>query len=247
VLNAALSANPIGLVIAGIALLVGGLILAYKKSETFRNVVQSVGDVLSWVWHSILVPVGSFVGKVLVAYLRTLAKMWLTMAEFGVRAFRFLLNAAFTAFAGILDAATAGLGWIPGIGPKIKTANRAFDSFRQETIAKLDAVANKARDLNNALDHASRDRVSHFTVIYDSQGNAHSTAGGKDPGDPKARTPRVTPPRSPRMGDVSPHGRTADEGRPLVHIDTINTRDDREAARQIENEQRRALAMANLP
>lgn len=39
-LNAALTANPIGLVIAGIALLVAGLVLAYTKSETFRNIVS---------------------------------------------------------------------------------------------------------------------------------------------------------------------------------------------------------------
>jgi len=35
-LNAAMSANPVGLIITGIALLVGGLTIAYQKSETFR-------------------------------------------------------------------------------------------------------------------------------------------------------------------------------------------------------------------
>ena len=39
-LNAALTANPIGLVIVAVAGLVAGLVLAYKKSETFRNIVQ---------------------------------------------------------------------------------------------------------------------------------------------------------------------------------------------------------------
>ena len=41
-LNAALAANPIGLVIVAIAALVAGIILAYKHSETFRNVVNAV-------------------------------------------------------------------------------------------------------------------------------------------------------------------------------------------------------------
>lgn len=40
-LNAALTANPIGLVVVAIALLVAGLILAYKKSETFRKIVNA--------------------------------------------------------------------------------------------------------------------------------------------------------------------------------------------------------------
>lgn len=43
VLNAALNANPIGLVVAAVALLIGGLVLAYRKSETFRGIVQAVG------------------------------------------------------------------------------------------------------------------------------------------------------------------------------------------------------------
>lgn len=41
-LNAVMSANPIGLIVAAIGLLIGVLILAYKKSETFRNIVNSV-------------------------------------------------------------------------------------------------------------------------------------------------------------------------------------------------------------
>ena len=40
-LNAALTANPIGIVIIVIAALVAAIIIAYKKSETFRNIVQA--------------------------------------------------------------------------------------------------------------------------------------------------------------------------------------------------------------
>jgi hypothetical protein len=39
-LNVVLSANPIGLIVIGLALLVAGLIIAYKKSETFRDIVN---------------------------------------------------------------------------------------------------------------------------------------------------------------------------------------------------------------
>lgn len=45
-INAALTANPIGLVIVAIAALVAGLILAYQKSETFRAIVQKVFEFL---------------------------------------------------------------------------------------------------------------------------------------------------------------------------------------------------------
>lgn len=39
-LNAALAANPIGLVVIAIAALVGGFVLAWKHSETFRDIVR---------------------------------------------------------------------------------------------------------------------------------------------------------------------------------------------------------------
>lgn len=45
-LNAALTANPIGLVIAAIALLIAGIVLAYKKSDTFRELVDGLWRIL---------------------------------------------------------------------------------------------------------------------------------------------------------------------------------------------------------
>ena len=56
-LNAAMSANPIGLVVAAIAALVAGIVLAYQNSETFRNIIQAawgvvqnvIGTVVGWI------------------------------------------------------------------------------------------------------------------------------------------------------------------------------------------------------
>lgn len=45
VLNAAMSANPIGLVVAAVVALVAILVVAYQRSETFRNAVQAAGQV----------------------------------------------------------------------------------------------------------------------------------------------------------------------------------------------------------
>lgn len=56
VLNAVLRANPIGLVITAILLLVAGLIYAYKNSETFRRIVDAafravkVAAEFAWDW-----------------------------------------------------------------------------------------------------------------------------------------------------------------------------------------------------
>lgn len=71
-LNAAMSANPIGIVIAAVLILVGLFVLAYKKSETFRSivdgamkgaskavgwVVDKVEDLVGWV-EDTLIPFG---------------------------------------------------------------------------------------------------------------------------------------------------------------------------------------------
>ena len=42
VLNAAMRANPIGLVVTALGFLVAGIVLAYKRSERFRAIVQAV-------------------------------------------------------------------------------------------------------------------------------------------------------------------------------------------------------------
>lgn len=52
-LNAALTANPIGLVIVAIAALVAGVILAYKKSETFRTIVNALWGAVKVLWQQL--------------------------------------------------------------------------------------------------------------------------------------------------------------------------------------------------
>jgi phage-related protein len=60
-LNAALSANPIGLVVVALGALVAGVILAYKHSETFRSIVQAawqgIQTAVSVAWNTVIKPV----------------------------------------------------------------------------------------------------------------------------------------------------------------------------------------------
>lgn len=57
-LNLAMIANPIGLVVAALAALVGGLIIAYNSSESFRGVIETVFDWLKKLWE-FLSPIAS--------------------------------------------------------------------------------------------------------------------------------------------------------------------------------------------
>ena len=64
--NIALTANPIGIVVTAIGLLVAGLVVAYQKSETFRNVVNRVFEALK--------PIGEAITAVLVPALQVFKK-----------------------------------------------------------------------------------------------------------------------------------------------------------------------------
>lgn len=162
VLNLVMRANPIGAVITVLALLVGGLVLAYKKSETFRGIVDKV-------WGALKV-VGKFIAGVLLGYLKMLGKAWLTMGIFGIKAFRLLVTAAFSAFDGILSAAEKGLGWIPGIGDKVRGARRAFNDFGNSVIGKLEGVEGKLIKTRDLLDDVGRNRTA--TITYATNGTA---------------------------------------------------------------------------
>lgn len=64
-LNFVLSANPIGVAVVALAALAAGLYLAYQRSETFRNVVDKVLDVLKDV-ADVALEAGTVVKNVLV-------------------------------------------------------------------------------------------------------------------------------------------------------------------------------------
>lgn len=127
-LNAAMTANPIGLVIAAIALLVAGFIVAWKKSETFRNIVTGVFDkiksvattVFNWVKN---IAIGAF--NALVGFIKnwTLPGLLFTHIDKIKGFFSGLVNfvkglpgkiknAASGMFNGIKDAFKSAINWI---------------------------------------------------------------------------------------------------------------------------------------
>jgi hypothetical protein len=63
-LNIAMRANPVGLIITALTLLVGGLVLAYNKSDTFRALVDRVGEAGRAAFKLITDKVGDVVGRV---------------------------------------------------------------------------------------------------------------------------------------------------------------------------------------
>lgn len=117
-LNIVLGLNPIVLVVAGLAALGVALVLAYKKSETFRDIVNGV-------WKAVQSGIGNLVGVALQGF-RFIVENWLRSAD------------------AIVSGAATALGWVPGLGPKLKQANAAFDRMKDGILDTLDEAADRA-------------------------------------------------------------------------------------------------------
>jgi uncharacterized membrane protein YgcG len=115
--NAAMSANPIGIVVVALAALAAGLVYAYKNSETFRNICdaafKAVGKIINWLWTTIYRPV-----------------------------FKFMLAAISTVANGFADflellSHVPGFGWAKDAADKIRGAAREVDKFK-DGLDKID-------------------------------------------------------------------------------------------------------------
>ena len=67
-LNAVMRANPVGMIVTAIALLAAGFVVAWKKSETFRNVVITVAQAALKAFASIIPMVGKVAESIIRIY-----------------------------------------------------------------------------------------------------------------------------------------------------------------------------------
>jgi hypothetical protein len=122
--------GPIGLIIAAAALLVGGLVLAYNKSETFRRIVDgafaAVGRAADAMWNLIKSAFGKVTDLIDRFNIGSLTEKWDKVKEAGAAAWDGIKEAARTSFNAIASLwnSTVGKlsftipGWVPGIGGK---------------------------------------------------------------------------------------------------------------------------------
>lgn len=126
-LNAALTANPIGIIVVAIGLLVAGLVLAWRNSETFRNVVIGAFNAVAaagravWEWiKTAAVAVWTFITN----YVRVQIAVVVAVIN-GLRA------GAVAAWNGIKAGALAVWRWIGSyIQARIRAARAVVDAFR---------------------------------------------------------------------------------------------------------------------
>jgi hypothetical protein len=135
-LNLVMRANPIGLIITGLTLLVGGLILAYKKSETFRTIVQgamrAVQKAFGWIvdgfgnaWRALGGAWGRFTSW-LGGWPKSIAR-WLGI---GLFPFPYLFGLAWSALSGLWPKFTKWIGgWPASVGRWLGSALFPFSSL----------------------------------------------------------------------------------------------------------------------
>lgn len=143
-LNAAWKANPIGIVITVVMLLVAAIIYAYKHSETFRNIVDAglkvVAAAFKFLWDG---------AKAALDWIGTaLETVGGKIKGFFVAAFRFAINAVLTYLGWIVNGAAAAFGWIPGLGPKLQTAATEFNKFKDNVNRSLDGIDDETVTVN---------------------------------------------------------------------------------------------------
>jgi hypothetical protein len=128
-LNAVMRANPIGIIVTAIALVATGFVLAWKKSETFRNVVITVAQAALKAFASII----PIVGKVVEA-----------IAKIVTGPMRMLLTV---------------LSKLPGVGKYAKAGldimNKGLDGISDFA----DGAAKKATELSNKLETLRKSAV----------------------------------------------------------------------------------------
>lgn len=172
-LDVAMDANPIGLVVLAIAALVAGLIIAWKHSATFRFIVEAtfhaIGVAGKWMWENVLKPDLNL----LVGALQVVGKwaIWLwnnafqPTVKFIVAGIGFML--------GIWGKMLSALGHVPGFG----WAKTAGDLMNQAA----DAASHLADHIEKIPTHKSVTvdiiRVVHG-VVHTTGGHVPSDSGG---------------------------------------------------------------------
>lgn len=163
-LNVIMAANPIGIVVLAVVALVAAFVIAYKKSETFRNVVNgalnAVKAVAIAVWNAIKVAAG-VVWKAISTYVRV-----------NIAIVRAILNgiksAAVAVWNAIKSAASATWGAIRAVVSAVINGIKAYlNGVRATASAVWGAIRSAASTAFNAVKTSVSTAIAGAKAILD--------------------------------------------------------------------------------
>jgi len=115
-----------------------------KTLQDHQGIVRAVVAVFKIVGMTltqVVIPVLGFAAKTLWNVLGPAFRMIATVLDFVViPVIKFLAKVVIAVFKGIVDGAAWAFGWVPGLGPKLKSAAKAFDKFAKDVNATLDGI-----------------------------------------------------------------------------------------------------------
>lgn len=136
--NIAMAANPIGLIVAALIALAAGVVYCYKHFQGFRDVVNDVWGFMKGVGHW-------FANDFVDFFTQTIPD---ALSGFEKILDKYLVGPFLTVVSTILHAAASAFGWVPGIGGKLKDAAKDFDKFRDSVNDSLSGIKDKTIDVN---------------------------------------------------------------------------------------------------
>jgi hypothetical protein len=195
-LNVVLTANPIGLVIAAIAALVVGLVVAYKKSETFRNIVNGAFDAVKGASQALWDRIKAFfgwlgdgfrkMGQLAGDFRQAIGNAWDAVKRGTQTAVLFVVDKVLWLADKMLGAMAKAFSWVPGLGPKLRKASDAVGAFRAAVNAEMDKINDEevkvtVRGITETIKGASRS-TGEFASIGKARGGPIPMLPGAVPG-----------------------------------------------------------------
>jgi hypothetical protein len=109
-----------------------------KNAQKVRDFVEEVGAIVDIFITQIIPAVLKFGGVVARVVIAAGAAFRHLDGQF-----RMIINAFLGYLAGMLHGAVVAFGWIPGLGPKLKAAEKSFTNFREHVNRQLHAIEDK--------------------------------------------------------------------------------------------------------
>jgi len=159
-LNAIMRANPIGVIVTALALLATGFVIAYKKSETFRNGV-------------------AIVAKAVIGFVALMVRAWgeyITVLMKVITGPMRLFLGVMSKLPGVGDAAKAGLKLVNG-------AIEGVGNFAEKTANKIEGLKSKVDSFTAAANKSAKANKDVKDKVDKGGGTGGGATGGGGLGD----------------------------------------------------------------
>lgn len=163
-LNVAMTANPIGLVVLAIVALIAIFVLAYNKSETFRKIIQALGNAIKQyaifmfnAWKLVLTTVVNFITSKVVPTLAKFGAFWASL---------------FTRVWGYVKS-----GWAR-INSLFQAGSRFVTSVRDRIVGAFGSIGGTIRSMiNSVINIVRRARIPGFSIPSPTGGSLFKFSG----------------------------------------------------------------------